>query len=148
MKSRNCHTVSSKIVSHPCSCLCRGGSRGKGAGGAHPHPPTPNDLRFSNTTGILRKKKKTMCFIGVEVEQETSAPLPKKNPGSAPALLRKNKLETATPCLFYIFTLCRQKRKDGDFTISGSDNVWCLISLCLTDQFLYCPCNFPLVSLL
>ena len=25
-----------------------------------------------------------MCFIGVEVEQETSAPLPKKNPGSAP----------------------------------------------------------------
>ena len=26
-----------------------------------------------------------MCFIGVEVEQETSAPLPKKNPGSAPA---------------------------------------------------------------
>ena len=27
-----------------------------------------------------------MWFIGVEVEQETSAPLPKKNPGSAPAL--------------------------------------------------------------
>ena len=26
-----------------------------------------------------------MCFIGVEVEQETSAPPPKKNPGSAPA---------------------------------------------------------------
>ena len=25
-----------------------------------------------------------MWFIGVEVEQETSAPLPKKNPGSAP----------------------------------------------------------------
>ena len=29
-------------------------------------------------------KKKTMWFIGVEVEQETSAPPPKKNPGSAP----------------------------------------------------------------
>ena len=28
-----------------------------------------------------------MWFIGVEVEQETSAPPPKKNPGSAPALL-------------------------------------------------------------
>ena len=27
-----------------------------------------------------------MWFIGVEVEQETSAPLPKKNPGSAPEL--------------------------------------------------------------
>ena len=54
------------------------------------HPPLPplppprlDDLRFSNTTGILQKK--TMWFIGVEVEQETSAPPPKKNPGSAPA---------------------------------------------------------------
>ena len=28
-----------------------------------------------------------MWFIGVEVEQETSAPPPKKNPGSAPALV-------------------------------------------------------------
>ena len=28
-----------------------------------------------------------MCFIGVEVEQETSAPPPKKNPGSAPGIL-------------------------------------------------------------
>ena len=28
--------------------------------------------------------KKTMWFIGVEVAQETSAPPPKKNPGSAP----------------------------------------------------------------
>ena len=26
-----------------------------------------------------------MWFIGVEVEQETSEPAPKKNPGSAPA---------------------------------------------------------------
>ena len=28
-----------------------------------------------------------MWFIAVEVQQETSAPPPKKNPGSAPALL-------------------------------------------------------------
>ena len=49
-------------------------------------PPTPrDDLRFSNTTGILQKK--TMWFIGVEVEQETSAPPPKKYPGSAPGTL-------------------------------------------------------------
>ena len=48
---------------------------------------TPPEMTcgFSNTTGILQKKK-TMWFIGVEVEQETSAPPPKKNPGSAPAL--------------------------------------------------------------
>ena len=46
-------------------------------------PPLPwDDLRFSNTTGILQK---TIWFIGVEVEQETSAAPPKKNPGSAPA---------------------------------------------------------------
>ena len=30
-----------------------------------------------------------MWFIGVEVEQETSASPPKKNPGSAPALHEK-----------------------------------------------------------
>ena len=28
-----------------------------------------------------------MWFIGVEVEQETRAPPPKKNPGSAPAMI-------------------------------------------------------------
>ena len=55
----------------------RGGCRGCAA-------PLPcDDLRFSNTTGILQKKK-TMWFIAVEVEQEMSAPPPKKNPGSAP----------------------------------------------------------------
>ena len=51
-------------------------------------PPPQDDLRFSNTTGILQKE--TMWFIGVEVEQETSAPPPKKNPGSAPANIGKN----------------------------------------------------------
>ena len=44
---------------------------------------------FLIKTGILRKRKKTMWFIGVEVEQEMSAPPPKKNPGSAPALSTK-----------------------------------------------------------
>ena len=29
-----------------------------------------------------------MWFMGVEVEQETSAPPPKKNPGSAPGLYK------------------------------------------------------------
>ena len=54
-------------------------------GGCRGCAPPPDDLRFSNTTGILQKQK-TMWFIGVEVEQETSAPPPKKNPGSAPVL--------------------------------------------------------------
>ena len=48
-------------------------------------PPHPrDDLQFSNTTGI--QQKKNIWFIGVEVEQETSAPPPKKNPGSAPVV--------------------------------------------------------------
>ena len=62
--------------------LLRGGSRGRVQGVRTPLPPR-DDLRFPNATGILQKKK-TMWFIGVEVEQETSAPPPKKNPGSAP----------------------------------------------------------------
>ena len=45
------------------------------------------------TCGLLIQlvfcQKKTMWFIGVEVEQETSAPPPKKNPGSAPVNIRE-----------------------------------------------------------
>ena len=70
----------------PSPNIFRGGSRGRVQGVRTPHPPPRDDLPFSNTTGILQKKK-TMWFIGVEVEQETSAPPPKKNPGSAPDLL-------------------------------------------------------------
>ena len=64
-------------------CWAQGRILGVGAGGAH---PPWDDLRFSNTTGILQKKKKTMRFVGVEVEQEKSTPPPKKNPGSAPVI--------------------------------------------------------------
>ena len=43
-----------------------------GAGGAPtPPPPSRDDLRLSNTTGILPKKQKTLCFIGAEVKHET-----------------------------------------------------------------------------
>ena len=38
-----------------------------------------------NNSALVFYKKKTMWFIGVEAKQETSAPPPKKNPGSAPA---------------------------------------------------------------
>ena len=37
-----------------------------------------------------------MWFIGVELEQETSAPPPKKNPGSAPALVHSCRKFLAT----------------------------------------------------
>ena len=59
-----------------------GADLGGGCRGCAFPPPLPwDDLRFSNTTGILQKKK--MWCIGVEVEQETSAPPPKKYSGSA-----------------------------------------------------------------
>ena len=61
-----------------------GADLGGGCRGCAPPPPR-DDLRFSNTTGIVQIKK-TMWFIGVEVEQETIAPPPKKNPGSAPEM--------------------------------------------------------------
>ena len=58
----------------------RGGSRGRVQGVRTPPPKM--------TCGFLIQlvfcKKKTMWFIGVEVEQETSAPPPEKDPGSAP----------------------------------------------------------------
>ena len=61
-----------------------GADLGGGCRGCAPFPP-------EMTCGFLiqlvfSKKKKTMWFIGVEVEQEMSAPPPKKNPGSAPVL--------------------------------------------------------------
>ena len=58
---------------------CRGCGRwGWGLGVPPPPPPPPrDDLRLPNTTGNLQKKK-TMWFISVEVEQETSALPPKK----------------------------------------------------------------------
>ena len=57
---------------------------GEAAGGAPPPPPTEMTCGFLLQLVFCAKKKKTMWFIGVEVEQETSAPLPTKNPGSAP----------------------------------------------------------------
>ena len=55
-------------------------------GGCRGYAPPPPEM----TCGFLIQLvfcKKTMWFIGVEVEQETSAPPPKKNPGSAPAIV-------------------------------------------------------------
>ena len=59
----------------------RGGSRGRVQGVC-----TPPDMTCGFLIQLVFLKKKTMWFIGVEVEQETSAPPPKKNPGSAPGL--------------------------------------------------------------
>ena len=47
-------------------------------------PPPPPEMTCGFLIQLVFCKKKTMWFIGVEVEQETSAPPPKKNPRSAP----------------------------------------------------------------
>ena len=46
-----------------------------------------------------------MWFIGVEVEQETNAPPPKRNPGSAPALCWLNRYTLEFKCNFKKMTI-------------------------------------------
>ena len=60
--------------------LDRGGSRGRVQGVRTPRPQMTCGFLIKL---VFCKKKKTMWFIGVEGEQETSAPPPKRNPGSA-----------------------------------------------------------------
>ena len=74
-----------------------GADLGGGCGGCAPPPPEMTcgfliQLVFckKTTTTITTTTTKTMWFIGVEVEQETSAPPPKKNPGSAPEIITKS----------------------------------------------------------
>ena len=54
-------------------------------------PPPEMTCGFLIQLVFCTHKKKTMWFIGVEVEQETSAPPPEKNPGSAPVLVYPSK---------------------------------------------------------
>ena len=57
-----------------------GADLGGGCRGCAPPP----EMTCGFLIQLVFCEKKTMWFIGVEVEQETSAPPPKKNPGSAP----------------------------------------------------------------
>ena len=45
---------------------------------------TPPEMTCGFLIQLVFCQKKTMWFIGVEVEKETSSPPPKKIPGSAP----------------------------------------------------------------
>ena len=55
--------------------LIRGGSRGRVQGVRTPPPP---EMTCGFLTQLVFCKKKNMWFVGVEVEQATSAPPPKK----------------------------------------------------------------------
>ena len=58
----------------------------KGEGAGDVHSPPPPEMTCGFLIQMVFGQKKTMWFIGVEVEQEMSAPPPKNNPGSALAL--------------------------------------------------------------
>ena len=77
-----------------------------------------------------------MWFIGVEVEQETSAPPPKKNPGSAPVDFNHFGLEsgmvfertTGVYKRIYHFNSKREKKKEKYANLKwilGNDFCWC-----------------------
>ena len=101
----------------------RGGSKRRCRGCASPPPPTAwDDLGFSNTTGILRKKK-TMWFIGVEVEQETSAPPLRKNPGSASASLRPSKKQRQQEIQTQMFLIPAPLISGGRLSLSSPTGV-------------------------
>ena len=76
------------------------------------HPPPPE-----MTCGFLIQLvfcKKTMWFIGVEVEQETSAPPPEKNPGSAPVtLISTMEFFNSSTFPFCSTSRCRMLRMTG-----------------------------------
>ena len=72
--------------------------------GCRGFPPPSPEMTCRFLIQLVFCKKKTMWFIGVEVEQETSAPPPKKYPGSAPA----TKISRCTSKLKTYYCTCLQ----------------------------------------
>ena len=68
--------------------LSPGADLGGGCRGCAPLPP---EMTCGFLIQLVFCKKKQKTIIGVEVEQETSAPPPKENPGSAPVSLSLGK---------------------------------------------------------
>ena len=60
-----------------------------------------------------------MWFIGVEVEQETSAPPPKKNPGSAPALVFKGWQRDVPVTTKLLGALALEREKEGELATTS-----------------------------
>ena len=81
--SAQCHFANATLVSCFQFVALAGADLGGGCRGYALPPP---EMTWGFLIQLVFCKKKTLWFIGVEVEQETSAPPPKKNPGSAPAL--------------------------------------------------------------
>ena len=72
-----------------------GADLGGGCRGCVPPPP---EMTCGFLIQLVFCEKKTMWFIGVEVEQETGAPPPKKSPGSAPENFDAKSLDIVPVC--------------------------------------------------
>ena len=108
-------------------------------------PPPRNDLRFSNTTGILQKKKKKIWFIGVEVEQETSAPPP--NYSFKSSTVGSQTMQPFSCCIIEQITLETSKKCINNFVfcsfLSSKDDVRCHATpLLVFSHFLPVCCNW------
>ena len=80
-------------------------------------PPVPPEMTSGFLIQLVFCPKKTMWFIGVEVEHETSAPPPKKNPGSAPDHVEV-KPKSKTRCGLRKWSIKLQPEKSW-FTVSS-----------------------------
>ena len=75
-----------------------------------------------------KNKQKTMWFICVEVELETSAPPPKKSPGSAPATSGE-KRQTCEPALrLNCKTILKRNYMNHTINKHGKDGAECTIA--------------------
>ena len=71
-----------------------GADLGGGCRGCAPPP----EITCGFLIQLVFCQKKPMWFTGVEVEQKTSAPPPKKNPASAPGMYDDKLLFVLWPC--------------------------------------------------
>ena len=113
-------TVKAFFTDTSCPCpFPQGRISGEGAGGTHPSPPEMT-CGFLIQLVFCKKNKKTI--IGVEVEQETSAPPPKENPGSAPVSLSLGK---ESPYSFSQFNLLNTDTFNGPSVsvLTGFDRI-------------------------
>ena len=85
-----------------------------------------------------------MWFIGVEVEQETSAPPPKKNPGSAPVLVRiwqntEGNGYGTSPVFSFIFMSFCNRKFFSNLYLTGKVNTLFNILLSFSILFFFLP---------
>ena len=103
-----------------CSILWEARDLGEGAGGVPPSPPPPPVM----TCGFLIQlvlvfwKKKAMWFIGVQVEQETSAPPPKKNSWIRPWLMTSTVIKPGS--FLYAWYICQWHRYQIKIILTSS----------------------------